>query len=205
MQLPLLLKCHIDTPKADTDRCSDILSELAKTSFDEELVKVSIVFWIICMLKQPQTTPIGFVLSKLRKHADEGVRTKAKMIARQWKSAFLSSKGLIVKHNMKFVDPATVRSELSSLVAGLSAPDSLHTNDVVSACNYEFDESAVCDKRRIAVWQKGALHCSSVLYWFSISRTGDKEMVGPVIYWMQRDQRVQDNWALVRALTYVTK
>lgn len=48
---------------------------------------------------------------------------------------------------------------------------------------YRFDESQTLNKERMIERSKGQKH------------------EGPVVYWMNRDQRVLDNWALIRAQT----
>jgi deoxyribodipyrimidine photo-lyase len=48
-----------------------------------------------------------------------------------------------------------------------------------------------CDPRRVRVLRKGGGD--------AVDGTGK----GPVVYWMSRDQRVEDNWALAHALAVV--
>jgi len=53
---------------------------------------------------------------------------------------------------------------------------------IYDAVSYAYDDSSTLDRNRVQSLHKG-----------------DRKAAGPVVYWMQRDQRVLDNWALIQA------
>lgn len=172
-------------------------------------------------------TRLGLTLKEYAKHADAGVsgvakeliaemkkvverETRADVVARAGSSAAASSsskaasssggsasskssggKGPVSASITSFFPPPVPTAQgvavtytgtpLERLKAALADPRALATTALFDTLGYEYDSKAKIDSARHRVLRKG----------------GSRE--GPVVYWMSRDQRVADNWALLRA------
>eukprot|EP01138_Halocafeteria_seosinensis_P003713 gb/GECG01003796.1/.p1 GENE.gb/GECG01003796.1/~~gb/GECG01003796.1/.p1 ORF type:complete len:676 (+),score=93.98 gb/GECG01003796.1/:1-2028(+) len=132
-------------------------------------------------------TQVPIIFQRLRKESrlPLSIRTKCRDILKKWKSESYRELTAGASSKPKRSESGTNEEQKdprASLLRRLTESNVVVTTNLYDAVEFEHDDSVGFDKSRINVLQKGK-----------------KSAPGPVIYWMQRDQRLMDNWALIHA------
>lgn len=131
-----------------------------------------------------QKTQAPIVFKRLRGEAKlpVSIRTKCRDLIRKWKQE--ARRELVKKPEPKDTSSSTEEEQdpRAELIRRLTASDTIARSNVYDVVEYEYDDQVGFNKERVTTLRKG-----------------DKKATGPVIYWMQRDQRLMDNWALIHA------
>eukprot|EP01041_Mallomonas_annulata_P011728 gene11728-24597_t len=167
------------------DELTQLVKDLKKARADEDndrlhdvLVALESFEMIIRYLKDTQ---VAKVVGKLRKYSDDRVSQKAASLVDAWKK--------IANHGSK--SPVTSTEGNSENITQSVEINKIPLRDFLtsqpilsplSSFRYPYNETSKCASKRIKVLS-----------------TGDASKTGPVVYWMSRDQRISDNWALIRA------
>lgn len=162
----------------DNERLNDIISMISSLN---RFVTV----------QQLKSSNLSRVVGKLRKHTDISISRGASALVNSWKSALVvedTKKPVAVSTSVAHIAMHSNRnSNLSSSITPLreylSATLSLSPHPIEARQFSGSNEaSSVNAKRRKALNSKENVNTT-----------------GPVLYWMSRDQRIADNWALLRA------
>ena len=173
-----------------TKRLSKSLDEADVASVQETLVTIRSLSFSNSVLSSSSITR---VVGQLRKHTDAKVQSISSGIVKSWKFQ-LANVAAPSSSSKSHVDDQPVLSvQKYDLATALASPVNLKAASVTRGPNWQhYSEKRPDFRRRVRVRFKSK----------ASKQDGEDDDVGeessrPVVYWMSRDQRLHDNWALL--------
>lgn len=159
---------------SEISRISDLERDILKALSDEDTQRLSDLIGVAKDINMTarllKTGTIARTMQKVRTYHDNGVAQLAKEVVREWKCVFSREKGTDEQHPTNF--------------STMNLEDFLTLDLHISRMkDRQYAEQQSCHASRVQILKKPTSPISG----------------GRVVYWMSRDQRLNDNWALLKA------